>query len=510
MNIAIIGAGPAGLISARNAIQAGHSVVLYEKNTQIGGIWNPKSGGAYRNARMQNSRDAFHYTDFPPGSIDAFPCVEEVFGYLSAMAGSDDIREATRLNTEVISLRKTSESWLISSDCEGRFREDVFDRIIIATGELWQPRPPALSGAEHFSGTLISSREYHEPEKFKGQNILVIGGGVSGADIASDLVPYANTVSISVKKMGLYLPRQFRTGPNDMMHSYLGRWMLSRMNYSEFIDYLDNIMPDYMQTYRASGLLPDLANNNAVHVNEKIIPNVAAGRIKVKPQVERFTDKGCIEFVDATQEKYDVIITCTGYEMPDYSFIPGFDRKQLYEHFFWTEDPTLAVINPPVDTAGFGAAFPYFDIISQWVINVFTGNSALPEKIVMQNWCAEHMASLHVKRFYDSWLETIRIGLRAGLLPDPSRDFSSYWNIITSVVKPGYLARPPVTPEPGMIDNMFDFSTAKIQILSGLGREVLSHLLSKGDITDAEYRAAVGKEPQESISAYLPYSQIYL
>ncbi|MBA0216173.1 hypothetical protein DMB84_019900 [Pectobacterium aquaticum] len=61
-----------------------------------------------------------------------------------------------------------------------------------------------------------------------------------------------------------------------------------------------------------------------------------------------------------------------------------------------------------------------------------------------------------------------------------------------------------------MIDNMFDFSTAKIQILSGLGREVLSHLLSKGDITDAEYRAAVGKEPQESISAYLPYSQIYL
>ncbi|WP_168385853.1 flavin-containing monooxygenase [Erwinia amylovora] len=510
MIIAVIGAGPAGLISAHNAIRAGHSIVLYEKKALTGGIWNPWSGGAYRNARMQNSRYAFHYTDFPPGSTDAFPGVEEVFEYLSSMAGTNDIREATRLNTEVISLLKTSDSWLIRSVCAGRFREDIFDRVIIATGELWQPRPLALPGAEHFSGTMMSSREYQEPEKFKGKNILVIGGGVSGADIASDLVPCAKTVSISVKKTGLYLPRQFPSGPNDMMHSYLGRYMLSRMSYSEYIGYLVSIMPDYMQTYRASGWLPDLANNNAVHVNEKIIPNVASGLIKVKPQAKRFTDKGYIEFVDATQEKYDVIITCVGFKMTDYSFVSGFDRKQLYEHFFWTEEPTLAVINPPVDTAGFGAAFPYFDIISQWVINVFSGNSALPEKAVMREWCAEHMASLHVKRFYDSWLETIRIGLQAGLLPDPCRNFSPYWNIITSVVKPAYLAKPPAIPEPGIIDNMLDFSTAKIQILSGLGKDALGHLLRKGDITDAEYRAAVNTDPRGSISAYLPYSPIYL
>ena len=68
--VAIIGAGPAGIISARNAIKAGHSVVLFEKNTRIGGIWNPWSGGAYHNACMQNSRYTFHYTGFPPGDID--------------------------------------------------------------------------------------------------------------------------------------------------------------------------------------------------------------------------------------------------------------------------------------------------------------------------------------------------------------------------------------------------------------------------------------------------------
>lgn len=64
----------------------------------------------------------------------------------------------------------------------------------------------------------------------------------------------------------------------------------------------------------------------------------------------------------------------------------------------------------------------------------------------MRKWCAEHMASLHVKRFYDSWLE----------------------------------------------------------------KEALCNLLKKGDITAAEYRAAVETDPRQTISVHLPYSQVYL
>ncbi|MCZ5570106.1 FAD-dependent oxidoreductase [Escherichia coli] len=169
MNIAIIGAGPAGIISARNAIKAGHSVVLFEKNTRIGEIWNPWSGGAYRNACMQNSRYTFHYTGFPPGDIDEFLGVEQVFRYLSAVAGEDALRESIRLNTEVVSLRKDAGHRVIRCASEGKDTEDIFDRVIIATGELWQPRRPPLPGEENFSGTLITSRDYQEPEAFKGK-----------------------------------------------------------------------------------------------------------------------------------------------------------------------------------------------------------------------------------------------------------------------------------------------------------------------------------------------------
>ncbi len=112
-------------------------------------------------------------------------------------------------------------------------------------------------------------------------------------------------------------------------------------------------------------------------------------------------------------------------------------------------------------------------------MNVFSGKTSLPEKEAMRKWCAEHMASLHVKRFYDSWLETIRIGLLSGLLPDPARDFSRYWNIISSMVKPAYLATPPAFPEHGMMDSLFDFRIARIRILSGLGNDALGYLLKK-------------------------------
>lgn len=39
LNIAIIGAGASGLVSARHAIAQGHDVTVYEQGEELGGIW---------------------------------------------------------------------------------------------------------------------------------------------------------------------------------------------------------------------------------------------------------------------------------------------------------------------------------------------------------------------------------------------------------------------------------------------------------------------------------------
>lgn len=37
--IAIIGAGPAGLVAAKNSLDFGHEVIVYERNSVVGGLW---------------------------------------------------------------------------------------------------------------------------------------------------------------------------------------------------------------------------------------------------------------------------------------------------------------------------------------------------------------------------------------------------------------------------------------------------------------------------------------
>lgn len=39
LNIAVIGAGPSGIISAKNAIDQGHNVTIFEKTGTLGGVW---------------------------------------------------------------------------------------------------------------------------------------------------------------------------------------------------------------------------------------------------------------------------------------------------------------------------------------------------------------------------------------------------------------------------------------------------------------------------------------
>lgn len=39
LNIAVLGAGPSGIISAKHSIDQGHNVTIFEKTGTLGGIW---------------------------------------------------------------------------------------------------------------------------------------------------------------------------------------------------------------------------------------------------------------------------------------------------------------------------------------------------------------------------------------------------------------------------------------------------------------------------------------
>jgi dimethylaniline monooxygenase (N-oxide forming) len=510
MRIAVVGAGPAGLTSAKQALAQGHHVVVYEQHVAVGGIWNPGSGGAYPSVRMQSSRMSFPFSDFAPQAPDDFHSLRQVHEYLTSYAAAFGVLDVTRLRHRVVRVaRKDGGGWQVTAcpvgpvDTASTAVTEDYDAVMVAPGELWRARRPA--GAPTGTRTL-TAKDYRGPEEFRGQRVLVVGGGVSGADIASEISDHAAAVDWSVRRRALFLPRHCGSAFNDALFSYAGRLALEQVPYATYLGWLDRLLPEYMRAYRATGLLPEAGFHGAVHVNDTIIPLVHRGVVRVRPAFTGHMGDE-VRFADGSSGRYQTVIYCLGYEMPDYGYIEGLRACDLYEHHFWRHDPTLAIINTPVDGEGFGTACPYFEAIAGWVLAVLAGKAALPGAQERADWCEEHMRHLDDKRYLDCWLETIRIGLLSGALPDPDTAFADYWALISGQVNPASLRAAEVIACPAECDALLDLTAIRYRVLAGLSAKARQSLLVNGQITQSDATAAAATPPGLALHPSLPYRQ---
>lgn len=139
-DIAVVGAGPAGLAFALTAKQRGHHVTVFEKNCEIGGQFNL--------AKKIPGKEEFY---------------ETLRYYQNQLA---KLGVEIRLNTTA------TEQHLLP-----------FDQIVLATGVT--PRIPAISGIDHPS--VISYYDLITKKRPVGKRIALIGAGGIGFDVAEYL-----------------------------------------------------------------------------------------------------------------------------------------------------------------------------------------------------------------------------------------------------------------------------------------------------------------------------------
>lgn len=510
MRLIVIGAGPAGLTCVKQALADGHDVICYEKHQDLGGIWNPASGGAYAGVRMQSSRMSMPFSDHPPRFATDFPTQAEVREYLRGYAEEFGLLEAVRFGHEVVHVSKEGARWRVTARdlADGTERSEPADAVLVANGELWRPRLPAGGLPPEDSGVrVLHAARYRGPQEFAGQRVLVVGGGVSGADIGADLAPHADRVDWSVRRKLLFLPRVVGGAYNDALFSYVGRVAVEELPWTDYLDRLTEWLPDYMGMYRATGLLPERGFHGAVHVNDSIVPAVYGGGVRPVAAFGRFAPDGGVVLADGTADRYDAVVLCLGYQPPDYGFIDGLHREDLYEHHFWRHDPTLAVVNTPVDTEAFGTACPYFEAVSGWVLSVLGGKAALPGPDERAEWCARHMSALDDLRYLDCWLETIRLGLLSGTLPDPAVEFRAYWTLVSSQVDPANLRPGQARPLPAVHDGGLDLEDLRLRVLAALPAGTRERLLVRDEIDAADLAAAASVPADRRLDPWLPYRQ---
>jgi len=109
MRIAVIGAGFAGLSSAKILRQFDHDVTVFEKSPDVGGVWSRTR--RYPGLRTQNNKGTYYLSDFPmPGNYPEWPSGEQVQAYLANYAKHFGLDACIHLNTEVVSAEPVGEN----------------------------------------------------------------------------------------------------------------------------------------------------------------------------------------------------------------------------------------------------------------------------------------------------------------------------------------------------------------------------------------------------------------
>jgi hypothetical protein len=495
--VIVVGAGPAGLATAKCLQDEGFDPVILEGSDRIGGIWAYRdnyASGPYKSTLTQLSKYTFFFSDFPPEESDSLFCdVSSVNRYLNRYIDHFRLRPRIKLDCNVLQVSPEGSGWkVIYYNAQEGVVSLTAMGVACCSGSFWQPTLPEFARKTPFSGLQITASAYHSNEIFGNKRVLVVGAGVSGADIASDAAEVAAKCSWSVRGLGWFLPRMLGFVPNDCSVSFVKRFINLQISRTEFIDNLRRALPEYMNRYEQTGLIPKDAVNNAIFISDRIIDHVYEGRVTVRPEISGFD--GCrAQFSDGHSEEFDVVVFCTGYEKPSYKWLRPIRLEDFRQNLFYRENPTLFICNHPPGVPAFGSAPPYLELLGRWYAGVLSGCYQPPQ--------ADD--SITSANFFDAWLDSLRIAHEIGALPDPRTDWNSYWNLINMPPIPALFrihGRQYWSGAEQWVQHVrrkcfigsdsIEAMDLKLAILAGLQPGDREHLRGTAQITETEFTAA--------------------
>ena len=177
-DIAIIGAGPAGVSVALSLRDRGLRPLLIERADQVGSSWR----GRYDRLKLNTGRPFSHLPNRPyPKGTPMFPTRDDVVDHLDRHARESRIE--LRLGTEVTRIDRAGDR-LATGNLDRRHQRH---QVVVANGNQHTARIPEWPGADGFTAEVLHSSAYRNPRPYQGRNVLVVGAGSSGMEIAHDL-----------------------------------------------------------------------------------------------------------------------------------------------------------------------------------------------------------------------------------------------------------------------------------------------------------------------------------
>lgn len=174
----VIGGGFAGLSAARELRREGFHPVVLERSPAVGSSWRSR----HEHLRLNTWRMASRL----PGSgmprrVGRWPHRDEVITHLERYVA--DQRIVVRTGVEACRVERAGSRWRVLTS-QGALEAAV---VVVATGHDREPVLPEWPGREGYVGELVHASAYRSPLAYCGREVLVVGIGNSGSEIATEL-----------------------------------------------------------------------------------------------------------------------------------------------------------------------------------------------------------------------------------------------------------------------------------------------------------------------------------
>jgi putative flavoprotein involved in K+ transport len=178
--VIIIGGGHAGLSMSHCLKERGIDHLIFEKD-RLGESWRTKRWDSFClvTPNWQCSLPGFHYSGSDP---DGFMKKDEIVAYIEAYARS--FQPPLREGVNVSRLAQDEVGRFVISTSIGDY---LADQVVVATGGYQVPSVPRIAERLIAPVSQMLSSDYKNPESIAPGEVLVVGSGQSGCQIAEDL-----------------------------------------------------------------------------------------------------------------------------------------------------------------------------------------------------------------------------------------------------------------------------------------------------------------------------------
>ncbi len=377
----IIGAGAAGITTAKNLREQGIEFDLIEREDEIGGTWyyGKPCSAIYRSVHMISSRAFSEYTDYPmPADYPTYARGDQALAYLRDYARRFGVYEHVEFNRTVLEIAPAADGvlWRVELD---RHEVREYRGVFVCNGHLCKPQVPDFPG--RFDGLQLHSAQYKTPEVFKDRRVLVVGAGNSGCGIAVEAVHHAKAVYHSTRRGYFYWPKFLFGIPADRWAEWplkLRMPLWARRFFGERL--LRLTTAGQPEEYGLPKPDHKLFESHFI-INSTLFYHLGHGDLVAKPDVRELKGDR-VAFADGSEAQVDVIVYATGFQLSfpflDASYLTWNKMQpRLYLNIFDAAHPNLFFIGLFQTSTG---NWPLMDYQAQLVARYLAAREAAPAR----------------------------------------------------------------------------------------------------------------------------------